>query len=42
VRQGEKVGPAVDDIGFLRRVIHVRRQVKLTGTALRHLCTLHA
>src|SRR5258708_29765501 len=32
-RQGEMFGLAVDDIDFLRRVIHVRRQVRLLGTA---------
>jgi integrase len=34
LRQGEMFGLAVDDIDFLRRVIHVRRQVKLLGTTL--------
>ncbi len=31
VRQGEAFGLAVDDIDFLRKVIHVRRQVRLVG-----------
>jgi integrase len=31
LRQGEMFGLAVEDIDFLRRVIHVRRQVKLIG-----------
>jgi integrase len=30
-RQGEMFGLAVDDIDFLRKVIHVRRQVRLIG-----------
>jgi integrase len=33
MRQGELFGLAVDDIDFLRRVIHVRRQVRLIGNA---------
>jgi integrase len=31
MRQGEMFGLAVDDIDFLRKVIHVRRQVRLIG-----------
>jgi integrase len=31
LRQGEVLGLAVDDIDFLRRVVHVRRQVKIIG-----------
>jgi integrase len=31
LRQGEMFGLAVDDVDFLRRVIHVRRQVRLVG-----------
>lgn len=34
-RQGEMFGLAVDDIGFLRRVTHLRRQVRLLGTPSR-------
>src|SRR5712691_11768381 len=33
-RQGEMFGLAVDDIDFLRRVIHIRRQVRLAGNVL--------
>ena len=33
--QGAMFGLAAGDIDFLRRVIHVRRQVKLAGTTLR-------
>jgi integrase len=31
MRQGELFGLAVDDVDFLRKVIHVRRQVRLIG-----------
>ena len=34
LRQGEAFGLAVDDIDFLRREVHVRRQVKRLGNAL--------
>ena len=34
MRQGEVFGLAVDDIDFLRRVVHVRRQVKIVGGRL--------
>jgi integrase len=34
LRQGEVFGLAVGDVDFLRRVIHVRRQVKQLGAAL--------
>jgi integrase len=34
LRQGEALGLAVDDIDFLRRVVHVRRQVKQIGGRL--------
>jgi len=34
LRQGEVFGLAVEDIDFLRRVIHVRRQVKLINSRL--------
>ncbi|HUZ37799.1 MAG TPA: tyrosine-type recombinase/integrase [Streptosporangiaceae bacterium] len=34
MRQGEMFGLALDDADFLRRVIHVRRQVRLVGTTL--------
>jgi integrase len=34
LRQGEAFGLAVDDIDFLRRVVHVRRQVKRLGNGL--------
>ena len=34
LRQGEAFGLAVDDVNFLHRVVHVRRQVRITGTAL--------
>ena len=34
VRQGEALGMAVEDIDFLRRVVHVRRQVKRLGNGL--------
>jgi integrase len=33
-RQGEMFGQAVDDIDFLHRVVHVRRQVRLVGNVL--------
>jgi integrase len=31
MRQGELLGLAVEDIDFLRRVVHVRQQVKIVG-----------
>jgi integrase len=34
LRLGEAVGLAVDDVDFLRRVVHVRRQVKRLGNGL--------
>ncbi len=34
LRQGEAFGLAVEDIDFLRRVVHVRRQVKRLGNGL--------
>jgi integrase len=34
LRQGEVLGLAVDDIDWLRRVVHVRRQVKIVGSRL--------
>jgi integrase len=34
LRQGEILGLAVDDIDFLRRVVHVRRQVRIVGARL--------
>ena len=34
LRQGEAFGLAVEDVDFLRRVVHVRRQVKRLGNAL--------
>lgn len=34
LRQGEAFGLAVEDVDFLRRVIHVRRQVKIVGSRL--------
>jgi integrase len=34
MRQGEVFGLAVDDADFLRRVVHVRRQVKIVGGKL--------
>jgi integrase len=34
LRQGEAFGLAVEDIDFLRRVVHVRRQVKRLGNSL--------
>jgi integrase len=34
LRQGEVFGLAVDDIDFLRRVVHVRRQVKIVASSL--------
>jgi integrase len=34
LRQGEAFGVAVDDVDFLRRIVHVRRQVKRLGNAL--------
>ena len=32
LRQGEAFGLAVDDVDFLRSVVHVRRQVKILGS----------
>lgn len=34
MRQGEMFGLAVDDVDFLRKVVHVRRQVRLVGNVL--------
>lgn len=34
MRQGEVLGLGLDDIDFLRRVVHVRRQVKIVGSRL--------
>jgi len=34
LRQGEVFGLAVDDVDFLRRVVHVRRQVRILGSTL--------
>ena len=34
LRQGEVFGLAVDDVDFLRGVVHVRRQVKIVGAKL--------
>lgn len=34
LRQGEAFGLGVDDVDFLRRVVHVRRQVKIVGGQL--------
>jgi integrase len=34
MRQGEVLGLAVEDVDFLRRVVHVRRQVKIVGSRL--------
>ena len=34
LRQGEIFGLAVDDVDFLRRVLHVRRQVRMLGSTL--------
>ena len=34
MRQGEVFGLAVDDIDFLGRVVHIRRQVKIVGARL--------
>ena len=34
LRQGEAFGLAADDVDFLRRVVHVRRQVKRLGNGL--------
>jgi integrase len=34
LRQGEAFGLAADDVDFLRRVVHVRRQVKRLGNSL--------
>ena len=32
LRQGEAFGLAVDDVDFLRSIVHVRRQVKILGS----------
>lgn len=37
LRQGEAFGPAVDDVDFLRSVVHVRRQVKILGSRQEHV-----
>jgi integrase len=34
LRQGEALGLAVDDVDFLRGVVHVRRQVTIVGSRL--------
>jgi integrase len=34
LRQGEGFGLAVDDVDFLRRMVHVRRQVRIVGGKL--------
>ena len=34
LRQGECFGLAVDDVDFLRGVVHVRRQVRIVGSRL--------
>jgi integrase len=34
MRQGEVFGLAADDVDFLRRVVHIRRQVKIVGARL--------
>jgi len=34
LRQGEVFGLAVDDVDFLHRVVHVRRQVRILGTRM--------
>ena len=34
LRQGEVFGLAVDDVDFLRKVVHVRRQVRIVGNTL--------
>jgi integrase len=34
LRQGEVFGLAVDDVDFLRRVVHVHRQVRILGTSM--------
>ena len=34
LRQGEAFGLAIEDVDFLRRVVHVRRQVKRLGNSL--------
>jgi integrase len=34
LRQGEAFGLAVEDIDFLRRIVHVRRQVRIVGTTM--------
>jgi integrase len=34
LRQGEVFGLAVDDVDFLRRVVHVRRQIKIVASSL--------
>jgi integrase len=34
LRQGEMFGLAAEDIDWLRRVVHVRRQVRILGAAI--------
>jgi integrase len=34
LRQGEAFGLAVEDVDFLRRVVHIRRQVRITGSTM--------
>ena len=34
LRQGEAFGLAADDIDFLHRVVHIRRQVRIVGSAM--------
>ncbi len=34
MRQGEMFGLAIDDVDFLRRTVHIRRQVRLVGATL--------
>jgi integrase len=34
LRQGEAFGLAVDDVDWMRRVVHVRRQVRIVGTTM--------
>ena len=34
LRQGEAFGLAVDDVDFLHRVVHVRRQVRIIGSTM--------
>ena len=35
LRQGEAFGLAAEDIDWLRRVVHVRRQVRIVGTVIK-------